>query len=167
MSIRIVVCAVCAAILSCLSPQVMRADEYTEVVSSYDNDFYKIDTKNILIQTYNCMEDVQSTQVLLSMNGATGEMVFAESENRCRVDGVYGTSGYRVGNYRVDISRIQENWYKISGQEIFIRTDNCLIYATEQEGLLSVSTVGKGGGGSLHFEREACKVIGLYTPMNL
>ena len=101
------------------------------------------------------------------MNGRSGEIEFSETENRCTVTAIYGTSGYRVGNYRVDISREEENWYTISEQDIYIRTGNCLIYATEQEGLLSVSTVGKGGSGSLHFEGEACKVIGLYSPMEL
>ncbi len=156
-----VVCAVCL-----LHPAAFAGD-YKEVVSTYDNDFYKIDSKNILIRTENCLEDVQAQEVLVSMNGASGEIEFTATENRCSVQAVYGTSGYRVGNYRVDISREEENWYKISDQDIYIRTEDCLIYATEQEGLLSVSTVGKGGSGSLHFEGEACRVIGLYTPMEL
>ncbi|NNK56383.1 MAG: hypothetical protein EX260_01840 [Desulfobulbaceae bacterium] len=143
------------------------AGEYTEVVSTYDNDFYKIDTKNILIRTENCLEDVQAQEVLLSINGTAGEITFTETDNRCAVQAVLGTSGYRVGNYRVDITREEENWYKITDQDIYIRTEECLIYATEQEGLLSVSTVGKGGSGSLHFEGEACRVIGLYRPMEL
>jgi hypothetical protein len=156
-----VVCAVC------LFHPAVSAGEYKEVVSTYDNDFYKIESKNILIRTEKCLEDVQAQEVLVSMNGASGEIEFTTTENRCRVQAVYGTSGYRVGNYRVDISREEENWYKISDQNIYIRTEDCLIYATEQEGLLSVSTVGKGGSGSLHFEGEACRVIGLYTPMEL
>jgi hypothetical protein len=156
-----VICAVC------LFHPVAFAGEYTEVVSTYDNDFYKIDSKNILIRTENCLEDVQAHEVLVIMNGSSGEIVFSESENRCPVRSVYGTSGYRVGNYRVNITREEENWYKITGQDIYIRTQECLIYATEQEGLLSVSTVGKGGSGSLHFEGEACRVIGLYRPMEL
>ena len=161
---RTAILVVCAA---CLFPQAIVAGEYKEVVSSYDNDFYKIDTKTILIRTENCWEDVRAQEVLINMNRRAGEMTFSESENICPIVAVYGTSGYRVGNYRVDITREEENWYKISDQDIYIRTDNCLIYATEQEALLSVSTVGKGGSGSLHFEGEACKVIGLYKPMEL
>ena len=150
-----------------LTPNTLIADDYQEVVSSFDTDFYKIDTKNILIRTENCPETVESQQVLAKMKGGTGEMIFIESGNSCTVSGVYQTSGYRVGNYRVDITRDEENWYEISGQNIYIRTQECLIYATEQEALLSVSTVGKGGSGSLHFEHEACRVIGLYKPMSL
>lgn len=161
---RAVILFVCAA---CMFPQIASSAEYQEVVSSFDNDFYKIDTKNILIRTEYCMEDVSSQEVMLTMDGTSGEMVFSESQNSCTVTAVYGTSGYRAGNYRVDITRIEENWYKISEQDIYLRTADCLIYATEQEAMLSVSTVGKAGGGSLHFEREACKVIGLYTPMEL
>ena len=151
----------------CLFHQSLVAGEYKEVVSTYDNDFYKIDSKNILIRTEKCMEDVQGQEALVTMNGISGEIEFTETGTRCAVLAVYGTSGYRVGNYRIDISRDEENWYKISGQDIYIRTEECLIYATEQEGLLSVSTVGKGGSGSLHFEGEACRVVGLYTPMEL
>lgn len=150
-----------------LFPLKIVAGDYKEIVSSYDNDFYKIDSKTILIRTQNCFEDVQSQEVLITMDGTSGEIVFSESENRCVVAAVFGSSGYRVGNYRVDITREEENWYKISGQDIYIRTEECLIYATEQEGLLSVSTVGSGGSGSLHFEGEACRVIGLFTPMEL
>ena len=151
----------------CLFPRTLIGGEYKEVVSSFDNDFYKIDTKSILIRTENCLEDVRSQQVLARINGRSGEMVFSASGNRCTIRGVYSTSGYRVGNYRVDISREEENWYKISDQEIYIRTEDCLIYAFGQEGLLSVSTVGKSGSGSLHFEGEACRVTGLYSPMEL
>lgn len=161
---RTVILFVCACLIL---PQLTAATEYQEVVSSFDNDFYKIDTKNILIRTQYCMEDVTSQEVMLTMDGASGEIVFSESQNSCTVTAVYSTGGYAAGNYRVDISRIEENWYKVSEQDIFIRTEDCLIYAAEQEAMLSVSTVGKGGGGSLHFEREACKVVGLYTPMEL
>lgn len=164
MNFKTVILVFCSA---CLFPQMIFAGDYKEVVSSFDNDFYKIDTKNILIRTQNCLEDVQSQEVLVTIDGTSGEVVFPESGNGCSVAAVYGTSGYRVGNYRVDITRLEENWYQISGQEIFIRTDNCLIYAAEQEALLSVSTVAKSGGGSMHFEKEACRVIGLYTPMEL
>jgi hypothetical protein len=151
----------------CLFHQPLVAGDYKEVVSSYDNDLYKIDSKNILIRTDNCMEDVQAQEALVTMNGYTGEVEFTVTGNRCVVQSIYRTAGYRVGNYRVNISRDEENWYRITGQDIYIRTEECLIYATEQEGLLSVSTVGKGGSGSLHFEGEACKVIGLYSPMAL
>ena len=161
---RIVIPVICAI---CLLLQTAAAGEYQEVVSTYDNDFYKIDTKNILIRTDRCLEDVSSQDVLISIAGTSGEISFLESENKCAVVAVYGTKGYRVGNYRINFSRQEENWYKITDQDIYIRTQECLIYATEQEGLLSVSTVGKSGSGSLHFEGEACKVIGLYTPMEL
>ena len=161
---RTVILVVCAV---CFFHQAVSAGEYKEVVSTYDNDFYKIDTKNILIQTANCLEDVRGQEVLVSMSGISGEITFTKTENSCAVAAIYGTKGYRVGNYRVNISREEENWYKITDQNIYIRTDECLIYATEQEGLLSVSTVGKSGSGSLHVDGEACRVISLYTPMEL
>ena len=153
--------------LAGIAPSPLMADDYQEVVSSFDTDFYKIDSKNILIRTENCYDTVESQQVLAKMKGATGEIIFSESGNTCAVAGVYQTKGYRVGNYRVDITRDAENWYRISGQNMFILTQECLIYATEQEALLSISTVGKGGSGSLHFEHEACRVVGLYSPMSL
>lgn len=159
--------AIVVVITVCLFHQPLVAGDYKEVVSSYDNDLYKIDSKNILIRTDNCMEDVQAQEALVTMNGYTGEVEFTVTGNRCVVQSIYRTAGYRVGNYRVNISRDEENWYRITGQDIYIRTEECLIYATEQEGLLSVSTVGKGGSGSLHFQGEACRVIGLYSPMEL
>jgi hypothetical protein len=76
-------------------------------------------------------------------------------------------SSYRTGNYRVAITREKKNWYKISSQDIFLLTQKCYINATEQEALLSLKTAYKGGNGSLHFEREGCKVIGLYRSMSL
>ena len=154
-------------LLLCLVPLPVFARDYQEVVSKIDNDFFKIDAKSILIRTENCFEEAQSEQVVLSMNGRSGEMKFSSTEIVCPVAAVYRSSGYRVGNYQVEITRDQENWYKISDQDIYILTDSCLIYATEQEALLSVSTVGKGGGGSLHLDREGCKVIGLYSPLEL
>lgn len=77
-----VVCAIC------LLPLKIVAGDYKEIVSSYDNDFYKIDSKTILIRTENCLEDVQSQEVLITMNGHTGEIAFSESENRCAVAAV-------------------------------------------------------------------------------
>lgn len=154
-------------VLLCLAPLPVFAGDYQEVVSKIDNDFFKIDTKSILIRTENCYQEAQSEQVLLSMRGRSGKMKFSSTEIVCPVAAVYRSSGYRVGNYQVEITRDQENWYKISNQEIYILTDACLIYATGQEALLSVSTVGKGGSGSLHLDKEACRVIGLYSPMQL
>jgi hypothetical protein len=143
------------------------ARDYQEVVSKIDNDLFKVDTKSILIRTENCFEEAQSEPVVLKMNGGSGEITFNSSENVCSVSAVFRSSGYRVGNYQVEISRIEENWYKISDQDIYILTDSCLIYATEQEALLSVSTVGQGGSGSLHLDKEGCKVIGLFSPIEL
>ena len=48
----------------CLLPRTLIGGEYKEVVSSADNDLYKIDTKNVLIRTENCMEDARSQEVL-------------------------------------------------------------------------------------------------------
>ena len=76
-------------------------------------------------------------------------------------------TSYRTGNYRVAITRDKENWYKISGQDIFLLTQKCFISVTEQEALLSLRTAYEGGNGSLHFEREGCRVIGLYRSMSL
>ncbi len=72
-------------------------------------------------------------------------------------------SSYRTGHYRVTITREKNNWYKISDQNIFIHTQQCFIDITEQEALLYLNAAYKGGDGSLHFEREACKVIGLWS----
>jgi hypothetical protein len=76
-------------------------------------------------------------------------------------------SSYRTGHYRITISRDKKNWYKISGQNTFIQTQQCFINVTEQEALLSLRTAYKGGNGSLHFEREGCKIIGLYGSESL
>ena len=76
-------------------------------------------------------------------------------------------SSYRTGHYRVTITRDKKNWYKISGQNTFIQTQQCFINVTEQEALLSLRTAYKGGNGSLHFEREGCKIIGLYGSESL
>ncbi len=76
---------------------------------------------------------------------------------------VVKNSSYRTGHFRVTITRDKKNWYKISGQNIFIHTQQCFINVTEQEALLYLTTAYKGGNGSLHFEHDACIVIGLWS----
>jgi hypothetical protein len=137
--------------LVCLAPHPLIAGECGEVASSFDANFYTIDSKIILIHSLKCYETFESPHVLAKSNGVTGKII----------------SSYRTGHYRVAITRDKENWYKISDQNMYILTQECLINITEQEALLSLRTNDKGGNGSLHYKREACRIIGLYRPMIL
>lgn len=137
--------------LVCIVPYPLSAGECEEDVSSLGAKLYNIDSASIKIHTLKCYETFESSEVLARSDGATGETF----------------SSYHAGNYRVTITREKKNWYKISGQNIYIFAQKCLINVIEQEALLSLRNDYRDGNGSLHFEREGCKVIGLYKSMSL
>jgi len=80
-------------------------------------------------------------KVLLKMWGYTGEIIFTDSGGKWDVKAIYGASEQAAGKYSVTINREDDNWYKIWGQGIYIKTSTCLSLALAKEAILLISAV--------------------------
>ncbi len=73
-------------------PVLAVADNYEVSVTRASSNLYKVDGKNIFIQTSYCYEYVYYENSFLKMNGFTGEIIFTDSGGKCDVKAIYGTS---------------------------------------------------------------------------
>ena len=76
------------------------------------------------------------------------EIAHAES---CDVEKVIGAQ-VSQGTYRINVKRESSNLYKVTGQEIYIKTKYCYEYAYSQDAILEVTSPSSSYSiGELHF----------------
>ena len=140
------------------------ADNYEISVTRKGNNLYKIDSENILIHTRYCYEYVYYEESFLKMNGNSGEIIFLDSGGKCDVKAVYGSIEQEAGKYSVTISREDDDWYEIWGQDVYLKTSTCLSLALGEDAVLALSA---GGYGTLYIDGDECMVEGVYSSMSL
>ena len=140
------------------------ADNYEISVTRKGRNIYKVDGRNIIIQTRYCYEYVYSENAFLRMNGYSGEMIFLNSGGKCDVAGVYGQIDPSSGKYLVTIYRVDDDWYEVLGKDIYIKTTGCLSLPVGEDAVLTIS---QGGYGTLHTGGQQCMVEGLYSKIYL
>jgi hypothetical protein len=141
------------------------ADSYRVTVTRKGANLYKVLGKDILIVTRFCYEYVYYADAILKMSGYTGEIVFVDEEETCRVKAVYGKADVDPGTYKVTVSRESDDWYSIFGTDLFLRTSMCLSLALAEEAVLDLQP---GGMGTLHLaDSRQCFVEGVYTRLRL
>jgi len=140
------------------------ASNYNINVTRNESNIYKIDGTNIEIHTQYCYEYTYREQAFLKMNGYTGRIIFLDAEQTCDVEGVYSRVNQTSGKYRVTVSRENDDWYEVVGQELYIKTDMCLSLALGEEAILSLNSYGMG---KMFIGRDECIVQGIYAQQNL
>jgi len=161
---RIVKTKQLSLLVALILPTIVAASNYEISVTRKDSNLYKVDGKDIYIQTRYCYEYVYYENSYLRMNGFSGEIIFLDSGDKCDVKAVYGRSEQTAGRYAVTVNREEDNWYEIWGQGIYIKTSLCLSLALGEEAILSISA---GGFGTLYIDGDECMVEGIYSRMRL
>lgn len=141
------------------------AATYEVSVTRKSKNLYKVDGKNVLVQTRYCYVYAYSEESIFKWEGYDGKLIFIDSKDSCEVKAVYGASSQKPGKYSVTVSRQDDDWYEVSGSGTFIRTSSCLSLALGEEAILSLSSAGYG---QLTFEDgDSCIVEGLFTKLRL
>lgn len=141
------------------------AEPYEFAVTREGRNFYRVDGRNLLIQTRLCAVMARSDRAALRVGGpaagTAGELVFLASKDVCGANGIYGSAELAPGNYPLAINREGEDWYQVGATNTFIRTTGCITGAKNKQVSLLVSP---GGGGRLVFhEGRSCVLEGLYS----
>lgn len=138
------------------------AEMYEISVSRKAANFYKADGNNVAIQTRYCYEYAYGENAILNLNGYGGEIIFANSENKCDVKAVFVSANVQGGKYIVTASRDSDDFYEILGKDIYVNTWGCLSLALGSDAILEVVP---GGFGRIKFVDGGgdCMVEGLYA----
>lgn len=142
----------------------VNADNYDVSVTRKGSNLYKVDGKDILVQTRYCYEYVYYEESFLKMNGYSGEIIFTDSGGKCDVKAVYSTIEQEAGKYSVSISQESDDWYEVWGEGLYLKTSSCLSLALGEEATLVLSS---SGYGTLYIEDEECMVEGVYSKISL
>lgn len=141
------------------------AGNYEVSVTRKGSNVYKVDAKDIIIQTRYCYEYVYSENSFLKMNGYFGEIIFLDSGGgKCDVKAVYGKVNQAPGKYSVTVSREEDDWYNVFGQDLYIKTSACLSLSLGEEAILDLSS---GGYGTMYIDGNQCMIEGIYSKMSL
>lgn len=141
------------------------AENYELSLTRKGSNVYKIDGKDIIIQTRYCYVYAYSEEAIFKASGYGGELIFFDSKDKCDVKAVFGLSKQKPGKYVVTVSREDDDWYEIFGTNSYIKTSNCLSLALGEEAYLTISA---SGFGQLRFEDgDDCMVEGIYTKLRL
>ena len=141
------------------------AENYEVNLTRKASNVYKIDGKDIIIQTRYCYVYAYSEEAIFKTSGYGGEVIFFDSKDKCDVKAVFGVSKQKPGKYVVTVSREEDDWFEIFGTSSYIKTSSCLSLALGEEAYL---TIANSGFGRLRFkDGNDCMVEGVYTRMRL
>ena len=141
------------------------AENYEVNLTRKASNVYKIDGKDIIIQTRYCYVYSYSEEAIFKTSGYGGEVIFFDSKDKCDVKAVFGVSKQKPGKYVVTVSREEDDWFEIFGTSSYIKTSSCLSLALGEEAYL---TIANSGFGRLRFkDGNDCMVEGVYTRMRL
>lgn len=141
------------------------ADNYEVNLTRKGSNIYKIDGKDIIIQTRYCYVYAYSEEAIFKTSGYGGEVIFFDSKDKCDVKAVFGVSKQKPGRYVVTVSREDDDWFEVFGASSYIKTSSCLSLALGEEAYL---TIANSGFGRLRFkDGNDCMVEGIYTKMRL
>ncbi|HFT7423984.1 TPA: hypothetical protein ACGRX9_000837 [Pseudomonas aeruginosa] len=141
------------------------AENYEVNLTRKGSNVYKIDGKDIFIQTRYCYVYAYSEEAILKTSGYSGEVIFFDSKDKCDVKAVFGLSKQEPGKYVVTVSHEDDDWYEVFGTNSYIKTSSCLSLALGEEAYLTISP---SGFGRLRFEDgDDCMVQGVYTKLRL
>ena len=141
------------------------AESYEVSLTRKGSNVYKIDGKDIIIQTRYCYVYAYSEEAIFKASGYGGELIFFDSKDKCDVKAVFGLSKQKPGKYVVTVSREDDDWYEVLGTNSYIKTSTCLSLALGEEAYLTISA---SGFGQLRFEDgDDCMVEGVYTKLRL
>ena len=141
------------------------AENYEVNLTRKGSNVYKIDGKDIIIQTRYCYVYAYSEEAIFKTSGYSGEVIFFDSKDKCDVKAVFGVSKQKPGKYVVTVSREEDDWFEVFGTSSYIKTSSCLSLALGEEAYL---TIANSGFGRLRFkDGNDCMVEGVYTKMRL
>ena len=141
------------------------AENYEVNLTRKGSNVYKIDAKDIIIQTRYCYVYASAEEAILKTSGYGGEVIFFDSKDKCDVKAVFGLSKQEPGKYVVTVSHEDDDWYEVFGTNSYIKTSSCLSLALGEEAYLTISP---SGFGRLRFEDgDDCMVEGVYTKLRL
>jgi hypothetical protein len=152
------------AALMCLQAAPALAENYEVNLTRKGSNVYKVDGKDIIIQTRYCYIYAYSEEAIFKTSGYGGEVIFFDSKDKCDVKAVFGVSKQKPGKYVVTVSR-EDDWYEVFGTNSYIKMSSCLSLALGEEVYLTISP---SGFGKLRFEDgDDCMVEAVYTKLRL
>lgn len=141
------------------------AENYEVNLTRKGSNVYKIDGKDIIIQTRYCYVYAYSEEAIFKTSGYGGEVIFFDSKDKCDVKAVFGVSKQKPGKYVVTVSHEDDDWYEVFGTSSYIKTSSCLSLALGEEAYL---TIANSGFGRLRFkDGNDCMVEAVYTKLRL
>lgn len=153
------------AVLMCLQAAPAVAENYEVNLTRRGSNVYKVDGKDIIIQTRYCYVYAYSEEAIFKTSGYGGEVIFFDSKDKCDVKAVFGLSKQKPGKHVVTVSREDDDWYEVFGTNFYIKTSSCLSLALGEEAYL---TIANSGFGRLRFkDGNDCMVEAVYTKMRL
>jgi hypothetical protein len=164
MAMKKTLLAALAAMMSLLAAPA-QAENYEVNLTRKGSNVYKIDGKDIIIQTRYCYVYAYSEEAIFKSSGYGGEVIFFDSKDKCDVKAVFGVSKQKPGKFVVTVSREDDDWYEVFGTSSYIKTSSCLSLALGEEAYLTISP---SGFGRLRFDDgDECMVEAVYTKLRL
>lgn len=141
------------------------AENYEVNLTRKGSNVYRVDGKDIIIQTRYCYVYAYSEEAIFKSSGYGGEVIFFDSKDKCDVKAVFGVSKQKPGKYVVTVSREDDDWFEVFGTSSYIKTSSCLSLALGEEAYL---TIANSGFGRLRFkDGNDCMVEAVYSKLRL
>jgi len=138
-----------------------KAETYRLTVNQEGDNTYNATLEGMIVKTDRCDAHVHSEEVILETHGDGGTLKFPHSGSECDVKGVFQKTKIDAGDFRVVVTRWDENWYWLHHSGLFVRTKQCENRAHRDGSKL---TLKEQGTGKISFKKDRgdCTVEALY-----
>jgi hypothetical protein len=164
--LRFSLLSIITALLGLQSAPVIAADTYEISLTRKSNNLYEIIGKDAVIQTKYCSTFALAEDAIFKSGTFDSEIIFLDRKERCDVKAVFSLLRHDSGKYEITVSRDEENWYEVSGTDVYIQTSWCSSYAIGQKAILIIDNRGWGRPGRLLFSSGSdCTVENVYRKL--
>jgi hypothetical protein len=160
------------AVLAAICGHAAEPSDDVYLLSATSENRYKVEGIDTLLTTSNCDVRAKSARAVLRSERTNPNILFLDDGRECRVKALYRLAPLRPAKYRVKLSRVGEDWYRLDGRTgindfvRFIPSSQCPGLKSGQRALLNVpdGRTPNGGSGVLEFsgEQSDCAVDKLF-----
>jgi len=127
----------------CIPGLVNASSLYDVTVSRIESNFYEDTIQNLIIQTSLCFEIAILDDAVLQIDYPTGNPIgklLFSGGSECDVVQIYEEVPVSAGQYALTVSRVENDFYEDSAQDVIIHTRYCYEYVYSQAAILTVDS---------------------------
>jgi len=139
------------------------AQDGEQLLAPAGPNLYRVEGKNIYVQTLACAAASQRTRAVLMYNNSGESSVLVTDGSRCAVKSILAPTTLPLDRFSVMVTTRASEWHELFGKNAFVKTSMCFKVVFAQTVVLKV--LAKDDMRLIFPDGKTCTVEQVYGPM--